>query len=91
MVLSTIGDIQVTDTQLDPKIGDPSTEEGDHDKFAHIVYPGEAVTEAIITGKPCTALCGKTWVPTGDPKRYPICPTCLDIRKAAGGNLENLK
>lgn len=58
------------------------TDAGDHDRMAHIVLPAAAVTEAIVTGKPCTALCGKTWVPSRDPKRYPVCPTCKEI---AGG------
>lgn len=57
----------------------PDTEEGEHDKFAHIVVPASAVTEAYITGTPVTALCGKTWVPTRDPDRYPVCQTCKEI------------
>ncbi len=59
-------------------------DEGDHDRMAHIVYPASAVTEAIVTGKPCTALCGKRWVPSRDPKRYPLCPTCAEIARARG-------
>jgi hypothetical protein len=59
-------------------------DEGDHDRMAHIVLPASAVTEAIVTGKPCTALCGKTWVPSRDPKRYPVCPTCKEVATAMG-------
>ncbi len=59
-------------------------DEGDHDRMAHIVLPASAVTEALITGKPCTALCGKTWVPSRDPKRYPLCPTCKEIATGLG-------
>ena len=66
---------------VDPTLGD-----GDHERFAHIVIPASAVTEAYITGTPVTALCGKTWVPSRDPKRYPVCPTCMEIWGAAGGN-----
>jgi hypothetical protein len=66
--------------RVDPTLGD----EGDHDRMAHIVLPASAVTEALITGKPCTALCGKTWVPSRDPKRYPLCPTCREIATAMG-------
>ena len=61
-----------------------STDEGDHDRMAHIVLPASAVTEAIVTGKPCTALCGKTWVPSRDPKNYPLCPTCREIAQGMG-------
>lgn len=63
--------------------------EGDHDLFSHIVTPASAVTEAYITGSSVTALCGKTWVPTRNPDRHQVCPTCkeiLDAAKAARGN-----
>lgn len=60
------------------------TEDGDHERMAHIVLPASAVTEALITGKPCTALCGKTWVPSRDPKRYPLCGTCKEIATSRG-------
>jgi len=46
-------------------------------------YPASAVTEAYVTGQPVTALCGKRWVPTRDPKRYPVCPTCKEILEQA--------
>ncbi len=61
-----------------------TTDEGDHDRMAHIVLPASAVTEALVTGKPCTALCGKTWVPSRDPRRYPVCPTCKEIAVGMG-------
>ena len=61
------------------------TDGGDHDRFAHYARK-EDVTRADITGEAITALCGKKWVPTRDPTRYPICPTCVE-RKAAGWTL----
>ena len=64
---------------------DVRTDDGDHDKFAHVVVPASAVTEAYVTGTPVTALCGKTWVPTRDPGRYKVCPTCKEILEAAHG------
>ena len=77
VVTSLTPDIEErTDARLD--------DEGDHDRMAHIVLPASAVTEALITGKPCTALCGKTWVPSRDPKRYPVCPTCKEIASGLG-------
>lgn len=60
--------------------------DGESEKFAHVVVPASAVTEAYITGTAVTALCGKTWVPTRDPGRYQMCPTCkeiLDMARAA--------
>ncbi|MGH9070905.1 MAG: DUF3039 domain-containing protein [Acidimicrobiales bacterium] len=59
-------------------------DEGDHDRMAHIVVPASAITEAIVTGKPCTALCGKVWVPSRDPKRYPVCATCKEVAVSMG-------
>lgn len=56
-----------------------TTDEGDHERFAHIVVPASAVTEAYIYGTPVTALCGKTWVPSRAPEKYPLCPTCDEI------------
>jgi hypothetical protein len=61
------------------------TDGGDHDRFAHYARK-EDVTRAYITGEAITALCGKHWVPTRDPQRYPVCPTCVE-RKAAGWRL----
>ena len=61
----------------------PTTDDGDHERFAHVVVPASAVTEAYITGNAVTALCGKTWVPTRDPGRYQVCPTCQEILDAA--------
>ena len=61
------------------------TDGGDHDRFAHFCRK-EDVARAYVTGGAIVALCGKTWVPTRDPTRYPVCPTCLE-RKAAGWTL----
>ena len=75
----TIPDLETDvreETDLDRRI---DTSDGDHERFAHIVVPASAVTEAYVTGQSVTALCGKRWVPTRDPKRYPICPTCKEI------------
>ncbi|MFN8035501.1 MAG: DUF3039 domain-containing protein [Acidimicrobiia bacterium] len=62
-----------------------STDDGDHDRFAHYCRKGD-VTRALVTGEAIVALCGKKWVPSRDPERYPICPTCLE-RRAAGMRL----
>lgn len=54
------------------------TEGGDHERFSHYVAK-DRIVESAVTGKPVRALCGKVWVPSRDPERYPICPTCKEI------------
>ena len=54
---------------------DYRVEEGDHDRFAHYVDKAK-LTEAYVVGTPVIALCGKVWVPSRDPERFPICPQC---------------
>lgn len=56
-------------------------DEGDHERFSHYV-PKEKLTEAMIMGTPVVALCGKTWVPSRDPERFPVCPDCKEIWEA---------
>ena len=56
---------------------------GDHERFAHYVRKGDIVKSAV-TGEPVTALCGKRWVPSRDPERYPVCPTCREILTGGG-------
>jgi hypothetical protein len=63
----------------------PVTDDGDHDRFAHYARKDD-VARAYVTGEAIVALCGKKWVPTRDPKNYPVCPTCKE-RKAAGWNI----
>jgi hypothetical protein len=52
--------------------------DGDHERFAHYVRKGKIV-ESALTGGALRALCGKVWVPSRDPKKFPICPTCKEI------------
>ncbi len=53
-------------------------DEGSHDRFAHYIKK-EKVVESAISGKAVRALCGKKWVPSRDPEKYPICPACKEI------------
>jgi hypothetical protein len=57
-------------------------DEGDHERFAHYVWPKAKLVEAMIEGTPVQALCGKVWVPSRDPQRFPICPTCKEIAES---------
>ena len=50
-------------------------DEGDHDRFSHYVDKNK-LTEAMVMGTPVIALCGKVWVPSRAPERFPVCPEC---------------
>jgi hypothetical protein len=66
-----------SDTDLLTK-PDLEVDDGDHDRFAHYVKKGKIV-ESAVSGKAVRALCGKKWVPTRDPEKFPICPVCKEI------------
>lgn len=70
-------------TETDERLA--TTDEGDHDRFAHYVFGRHAaakVTEAVVSGKAVRALCGKKWIPSRDASRYPVCPRCKEIKEA---------
>lgn len=53
-------------------------DEGDHERFSHYVDKHK-LTEAMVMGTPVTALCGKVWVPSRAPEKYPVCPACKEV------------
>lgn len=57
---------------------DLQEDDGGHDRFAHYVKK-EKVVESAVTGKAVRALCGKKWIPSRDPEKYPVCPVCKEI------------
>lgn len=54
-----------------------STDEGDHERLSHYVQK-DKLTDAMVMGTPVVALCGKVWMPSRDPDKYPVCPECKD-------------
>jgi hypothetical protein len=54
------------------------TSHGDHERFAHYVDKNEMMSSAVF-GTPIKALCGKVWVPSRDPQKFPVCPECKEI------------
>ncbi len=40
---------------------------------------GTRSSNSAVSGTPVIALCGKVWVPSRDPKRFPVCPDCKRI------------
>ncbi len=63
---------------LERELLEQPVEPGDHERFAHYVRKGKAA-EAAVMGTPVIALCGKVWVPSRDPKKFPVCPACKEI------------
>ncbi|SDR72109.1 Protein of unknown function [Nocardioides scoriae] len=60
------------------------TDNGDHERFSHYV-PKDKLMEAMVNGTPVIALCGKVWVPSRDPQRFPVCPSCKEIWETMSG------
>jgi len=71
---------EITTAPVEETVTNPVTDDGDHDRFAHYVRKADAA-RAAVEGTPVIALCGKVWVPTRDPKKYPVCKTCAEIRQ----------
>ena len=67
-----------TDTLEKEQAREVPTEEGDHERFSHFV-PKDKLTEAMVMGTPVIALCGKVWVPSRAPEKFPVCPECKEI------------
>jgi hypothetical protein len=51
---------------------------GDHERYSHYVKKNKIVESAVM-GTAVEALCGKVWVPSRDPEKFPVCPTCKEI------------
>ena len=80
----------VSDVQVDERVdvrSDLRLDDGDHERLAHIIRKSDQM-RAYVLGEEVVALCGKRWVPTRDPDRYPVCPECrraLEQLAGAGG------
>lgn len=55
-----------------------SPTKNDEPKYAHYA-DSVSVTEGYVMGKPVLAVCGEFFVPSRDPKKFPICPICEKI------------
>jgi len=54
------------------------TEDGDHDRFSHYFRKSD-LDSAFLDGETITAICGASTVPTRDPKKFTVCPTCKAV------------
>ncbi len=62
-------------TQLEERV---LLDQGDHERFSHYVQKNKIVESAVM-GNAVVALCGKVWIPSRDPQKFPVCPTCKEI------------
>lgn len=62
----------------DKLLEDKLLETGDHERYSHYVKKNRIVQSAVL-GTPVRALCGKLWVPSRDPQKFPVCPSCKKI------------
>jgi DUF3039 family protein len=77
-----------TTTITEEAVTDPVTDDGDHDRFAHYARKAD-ITRAAVEGTPVVAICGKVWVPSRDPSKYPICKTCAEIKSKLDARKNN--
>ena len=70
----------MTDTAVDERVEERKvpTDEGDHERLSHYVDKHK-LTEAMVMGTPVVALCGKVWVPSRAPEKFPVCPECKEL------------
>lgn len=54
---------------------------GDHERYSHYVNKNKIVESAVM-GNAVVALCGKIWIPSRDPQKFPVCPTCQEVYEA---------
>jgi hypothetical protein len=53
-------------------------DQGDHERFSHYVKK-DRIVESAVMGSAVVALCGKVWVPSRDPEKFPVCPDCKRV------------
>ena len=65
---------------LQERLGESLTDSGEpkYDHYAESV----SVTEGYVLGKAVVAICGTMFVPSRDPKKFPLCPICKQIAES---------
>ena len=53
-------------------------DQGDHERFSHYVKK-DRIVESAVMGSAVVALCGKVWVPSRDPEKFPVCPDSKQV------------
>jgi hypothetical protein len=77
-----------TPTITEETVTNPVTDDGDHDRFSHYARKAD-ITRATVEGTPVVAICGKVWVPSRDPSKYPICKICAELKSKLDARKNN--
>jgi hypothetical protein len=65
---------------LEERLDESLTDSG-QPKYAHYAE-SVSVTEGYVLGTPVVAICGEVFIPSRDPKKFPICPICKQIAES---------
>ena len=57
------------------------SKESEEERFAHYAE-ATSITEGYVLGTPVVAICGKIFIPSRDPEKFPLCPICKEIADA---------
>lgn len=68
---------------VEPDVRRDPAEPGEDERLSHIIRRSDWAA-AYFEGRAVEALCGKRWVPTRDPERFPLCPECKQLAEALG-------
>lgn len=58
-----------------PEVSDPDLEDG---RLTHIISRDDEM-RGYVLGEMVEALCGHRFVPSRDPRKYPVCQACKDV------------
>lgn len=65
-----------------PELSDPDLDEG---RLTHIVSRDDEM-KGYVLGEEIVALCGHRFVPSRDPRKYPVCQACKDVLSSMIGD-----
>lgn len=72
-----MGSMTITEVRPETQTSHGSGDD-EPDGFAHYVDKSK-IADAVVFGNVVQALCGRRWVPSRDPKKFPVCPNCKRI------------
>jgi len=71
----------IADLDILQKLDFDIEDSDDSNQFAHYADKNK-ITEGYVLGTPVIAICGRIFVPSRDPEKFPVCPVCKEIMNA---------